>query len=190
MTAAGQVHVHSINPDPINRAEGDFYVTPRAATERFLAAEYIPSPCWEPACGNGAISRVLQDYAIECISSDLYDRGYGEIGVDFISAPDRCVASVVTNPPFKLAQAFVERALALNCEKVAMLMRLLWLEGKARRLFFERTRLSRVWVHSSRVNVSRMGDNYGDGGHGGMVAFAWYVWERGHIGPPTLGWLP
>ena len=42
---------------------------------------------------------------------------------------------------------------------------------------------------SIRINVSRDGRDYGDGGEGGMVAYAWYVWKRGHSGPPTLGWI-
>lgn len=192
-TAGSMSHVHGIAPDAANRDPNDFYKTPPVATRRFLDAEKITGPVWEPACGDGAISRVLdEERGIETHSTDLHDYGYGQSGVDFLTCrlPDFGFRSVVTNPPFKHARAFVDRALGFGPEKVCVLMRLMWLESKTRHTFFKTSGLTRVWVHSSRINVARSGDDWGDGGEGGMVAFAWYVWEKGHAGPPTLGWLP
>lgn len=184
--------VHNVNPDRENRPESDFYKTPVVAVEALLDAERVRGPVWEPACGDGAISRVLESRGLRVYSSDLYDYGYGEPGVDFLTcaAKPKGVRAIVTNPPFKHALEFADRALRHDVDKVVLLARLLWLEGGRRRQFFIDTRLARVWVHSTRVNVSRRGQDWGDGGKGGMVAFAWYVWERGHEGPPTLGWLP
>ena len=54
---------------------------------------------------------------------------------------------------------------------------------------FESTPLARVWVFSRRLSLNRGGTGPAYPGAGGMIAFAWYVWERGHSGPPTLGWL-
>ncbi len=191
-SGASTKHVHGINPDAANRPESDFYKTPPVATERFLDHEQVQGPCWEPACGDGAISKVLESRGVEVRSTDLYDHGYGTSGVDFLTCerPDFDFRTIITNPPFKHARAFAERALSFEADKTCLLMRLLWLEGSKRRSFFADTRLTRVWVHSSRVNVARRGQDWGDGGLGGMVAFAWYVWEKGHVGPPTLGWLP
>ncbi len=87
-----------------------------------------------------------------------------------------------------LAQEFAEHALRRSRRKVVMLCRLAWLEGKARGQMFRRTPLARVWVFSSRVPMLRNGDQMMAGG-GGMLAFAWYVWDHQHSGPPTLGWL-
>ncbi len=72
--------------------------------------------------------------------------------------------------------------------KVAMLCRLTWLEGKERGLMFRRTPIARVWVFSARVQMPRGGAEMVKGG-GGMIAFAWYVWEHGYVGKPTLGWI-
>lgn len=187
-------HVRGISPDAANRDPLDFYRTPEAATRRLLAAEPIPGPVWEPACGDGAISEVLLAAGLEVASSDLVDRGYGTPGVDFLShlvdpRPPSPFRSIVTNPPYTFCQEFAERALGMVAigGKVAMLCRLLWLEGKARRRFFETSPLSRVLVFSGRVNVSRGGVDRG--GEGGMVAFAWFIFEPGHDGPPALGWL-
>lgn len=192
--------MHSIAPDAAERPEGGFYVTPPVATRRLLDAEPIAGPAWEPACGDGAISEVLRERGLRVHSADLHDRGYGRGGVDFLERPRVRFRfrTIVANPPFSRAQAFAEAALSYaSAEKVVLLARLLWLEGKKRREFFLDTRLTHVWVHSSRVNVARRGQDWGDGGEGGMIAFAWFVWDRGDRGPtaavrwpPTIGWLP
>ena len=174
--------------DAERREKNDFYPTPPEGTRALLAVERFEGPIWEPACGDGAISRVLQDAGYDVSSSDLIDRGYGEPRVDFLMEWKSRAPNIVTNPPFKLAQQFVERALALTTGKVAILARLAWLEGKARRSMFEATPLARVWVFSERLTMLRGGWDGGKGG-GSMTAFAWFVWDHRHKGPPTLGWI-
>lgn len=185
--AGARRYVRGIIPDAANRPVGDFYRTPPVGTRSLLAVERFEGLTWEPACGDGAISEVLREAGVPVVSTDLYDRGYGETGIDFLTArPPDGVQNVVTNPPYTHAQEFAEHALAVASHKVALLCRLGWLEGQRRREFFE---TSHLWVFSYRLNVSRNGVDMGDGGRGGMVAFAWYVWEKVHVGPPNLGWL-
>lgn len=180
--ARGQV------PDAANRERDDFYPTPPAATRALLAVERFEGPIWEPACGDGAMSRVLEEAGYEVLSTDLIDRGYGRGGVDFLLDWQTAAPNVVTNPPFKHAEEFARHALARATGKVALLCRLGWLEGRARRQLFEASPLARVWVFSNRVLMLRGGIELA-GGAGGMIAFAWYVWERGYAGRPTLGWV-
>ena len=66
-----------------NRNKHDFYPTPEIATVRFLEAERFEGEIWEPACGDGAMSRVIERYGYRVKSTDLIDRGYGEGGVNF-----------------------------------------------------------------------------------------------------------
>lgn len=182
-------YVRGIAPDPENREANDFYPTPASGTRALLSVERFAGNIWEPACGDGAISRVLEAEGYAVSSSDLIDRGYGSHGVDFLeSRGDKHVANIVTNPPFKFAQQFSERALAPTTGKVAMLCRLAWLEGAKRRQMFEATPLARVWVFSKRLTMLRGGWDGGKGG-GSMTAFAWFVWEHGHTGPASLGWI-
>ncbi len=181
-------YVRGIIPDAANRERDDFYPTPPRATEALLAAVPFEGNIWEPACGDGAISNVLEAAGYEVISTDLIDRGYGTPGVDFLLDYQTTADNIITNPPFKHAQEFVEHALSRARCRVAMLCRLAWLEGKARRRMFESTPLERVLVFSSRIPMQR-GRQHGEGDVGGMIAFAWFVWHHGHQGPPTLGWL-
>lgn len=69
---------------PAARQADDFYATPRSAIEQLLDVEPFYGSIWEPACGDGAISRVLQERAYKVTSTDLVDRGYGAAGVDFL----------------------------------------------------------------------------------------------------------
>lgn len=167
----------------------DFHETPRRAVEALLGVERFDGPVWEPACGAGAISRVLEDRGHKVVSTDLVARGFGEARVDFLMEVVGRAPNIITNPPFKLAAEFASVARRLASRKVALLCRLGWLEGKARREMFDKTQLSRVWVFSSRLPMMHRA------GWEGLtstsaIAFAWFVWDRSHSGPPTLGWLP
>ena len=84
------------------------------------------------------MSRVLEAAGCEVVSRDLVDRGYGEVA-DFLAIDNlEWDGNIVTNPPYKYAQEFVEKALSIIPEgkKVAMFLKLTFLEGKARRSLF------------------------------------------------------
>lgn len=168
------------------RHADDFYPTPPEATEALLTKETFAGPVWEPACGDGAISKVLQERGLLVLSTDLVDRGYGEPRVDFLMERAALAPNIITNPPFKLFVPFVERAVALATGKVAMLARITVLEGKARKAFYHKHPPSRVWVFSERLTFHRGGITTRGGG---MLAFAWFVWEHGYSGKPELGWI-
>ena len=164
----------------------DFYPTPRAATEALLGVEKFDGEIWECACGDGAISKVLAEHGYTVKSSDLINRGYGETPVDFLLMPRENVTdNIVTNPPYGLAEEFVRTALGASRRKVAMLCKLAFLEGERRKRMFETTPLARVHVFSKRITMTRNGDEMPNGG---MIAFAWFVWEHGYEGRPTIGW--
>lgn len=171
-----------------DREKDDFYPTPAPATRSLLAKEKFGPVIWEPACGDGAISDVLREAGHSVISTDLMDRGYGTPRVDFLMEQRLLAPHIITNPPYKNAEAFVRKALDLGADKVAMLLRLAWLEGLGRKLLFETTPIARVHVASKRLSMTRGGVETGNGG-GSMIAFAWFVWDRSHTGAPQLDWF-
>lgn len=187
MTALRQAHrVAGVAVDHANREKDDFYPTPPEGTKALLRVESFIGPIWEPACGDGAISKVLEEHGYSVVSTDLVDRGYGDSGVDFLMEYRPMAPNIVTNPPFKMVAPFIRKSLALTTGKVAMLLRLACLEGSERREIFDTTPLARVHVFSKRLTMYREGKPTGEGG---MLAFAWFVWEHGYTGKPTLGWL-
>lgn len=189
MTAAiTQAHrITGVAVDHGAREKDDFYPSPPEATAALLRVETFAGPIWECACGDGAISRPLADAGYDVVSTDLVDRGYGEPRVDFLMEWESRAPNIVTNPPFKMVAPFILKSLDLTTGKVAMLLRLACLEGAERGEIFSRTPLARVWVFSRRLQFKRPG--WEDTGAGGMLGFAWFVWEHGYTGKPTLGWL-
>jgi hypothetical protein len=161
---------------------------PPHATEALLRVEKFEGTIWEPACGEGAMSKVLQAHGYDVISTDLVNRGYGQYPIDFLMEYKKTAQNIVTNPPFKLAIPFVEKSLSLTTGKVAMLLKLTFLETQKRRKLFDSTPIARVYIFSERVTMQRGRQTTVDD-TGGMIAYAWYVWEHGYTGKPTLDWI-
>lgn len=164
----------------------DFYPTPPWATYALIDNEAFSGEIWESACGNGAMSEVLKDASPLVTSSDLYDRGYGDIGVDFLNSA-RKAANIVTNPPYNSAEGFVRAGLEKTERKFALLLRLAFLEGaKRQRSIFSVSPPSRVWVFSERItfyplNAERKGS--------GTTAYAWFVWDKDAPTSTELRWF-
>jgi hypothetical protein len=166
------------------REEDDFYPTPDYATIELLKKEKFSGEIWECACGNGAISKILEkEYPV--ISTDLYDRGYGHPDINFLES-FLDVDNIITNPPYKYAQEFIEHGLSFTRYKVAMLLKLNFLEGQKRNAFFASTPLKTVYVFSKRLSFDKGGEK---GKGAGLLAYAWYVWEIGYAGKPILDWI-
>ena len=120
------------------REQNDYYATEPKAIELLLDREVFASHVWECACGEGHLSEVLRKRGYIVKSTDLIDRGYGEGGIDFLKYKGTFNGDIITNPPYKYAQEFVEKALDVieNGNRVAMFLKLQFLEGKARRKMF------------------------------------------------------
>ena len=82
------------------RAAYEFYPTPPEATRALLSVEQFDGSIWEPACGDGAISKVLTEAGYQVVSTDLIDRGYGEGGHDFLKSTTPLAKNIITNPPY------------------------------------------------------------------------------------------
>lgn len=164
----------------------DFYPTPRWATYALIESEPFKGGIWECACGDGAMSDVLAETGSPVLSTDLYDRGYGEGGRDFLASDVR-QANIITNPPFHSAEGFVARGLEQAQSKFALLLRLAFLEGanRANTIFHTRPP-SRVWVFSERITFYPKGVVASGSG---TTAYAWFVWDRDHAGPTELAWF-
>ena len=164
----------------------DFYPTPRWATFALMDNEPFTGDVWECACGDGAMATVIEAAGYRVTSSDLYDRGYGEIGHDFLTTR-RCHENIITNPPFHSAEGFVSSALKSAQRKFALLMRLAFLEGANRtKTIFHRQPPSRVWVFSERITFYMKGAQIAGSG---TTAYAWFVWDRDHAGSTELAWF-
>ena len=151
-----------------------------------MESESFHGDIWEPACGDGAMSEVLAESGARVRSSDLYDRGYGDVGHDFLTSK-RTADNIITNPPFNSAEGFVAAAQRLAHKKFAFLLRLAFLEGANRtNTIFHVAPPSRVWVFSERITFYPKGAVVAGSG---TTAYAWFVWDQEHAGPTELAWL-
>jgi hypothetical protein len=171
-------NVQRMNGARNNRVLHDFYPTPEIATVSFLERERFSGEISEPACGDGAISKVLERYGYTVKSTDLIDRGYGTGGIDFLRTHEM-TDNIVTNPPFSLGPKFVHHALTHTHHKVAMLLRLGFLETKSRKKLFTEHPFCRLYVFCERVPFSS----------NNAIAFGWFVWDHDFKGTPTIEWL-
>ena len=168
------------------RKKSDFYETPYTLTRKFLDVEYFNknSTVCEPACGGGAITRVLKEHweddkvtAYDQETNFLWETGE----YDYI----------VTNPPFSIAFEFIQRAKLVAKSKFALLLPLSYLHGKKRfdEIYSDRTYgLERVYVFT---RYPMLGESLREDGkyNTGMMVYAWYVWTNGYSGQPTIDWL-
>ena len=172
------------------RAAHDFYPTPPEATRALLSVEAFPGPVWEPAVGNGAITRVLTAYGHTVVGTDLVDRGFGTGGIDFLAESANRARDIVTNPPYALGlpESFIRHALHLAnpvAGSVAMLIPL--------------TRLANplgiaLWLTHPPAAVHILDELVcqPDGRPvitNPQLRFCWCVWRPSFTGPTTLGWL-
>jgi hypothetical protein len=172
---------------PLAERGVDLYETPPCAIEALFGAEKLPHWIWEPAAGRGAIVNVLRDRGHAVIASDLVDYGFPlHFAGDFLAqtkAPVGCEC-ILTNPPFQIISGFVAHALDLS-PLVIVLARLAFLESTRRTKILEHRGLARIHVFRNRLPMMHRAGWTGARASS-AVAFAWFVFERGHRGPTTI----
>lgn len=177
------------NHSDTDRETNDYYATDPLAMELLLKLERFAHNVWECACGAGHLSKVLEEHGYNVASTDLVYRGYGTGGVDFLKSDVVFDGDIVTNPPYKYAKEFAQHAIesVTDGHKVAMFLRLQFLEGKSRRALFDKYPPKTVYVASGRISCAMGGDfkNY----NGGAQAYAWFIWEKGYTGSTTVKWF-
>lgn len=180
----------SSNHTPDERAQFDYYATDPQAVEMLLTLEPFAPVIWEPACGEGHISKVLAAHGYEVISTDLIYRGFGEPEpMNFLTETfTDFEGDIITNPPYSAGLEFVERALETVRPggKVAMFLKVQFLEGKRRGELFSKTPPRTVYISRSRLACAKNGDFTHTER---AIAYAWYVWEKGFTGDPVIKWF-
>jgi hypothetical protein len=156
-----------------------YFSPPEAVTSLIhIEARYLPKCIWEPAAGDGAIVRPLQAAGFTVVASDIADYGLVdcESGVDYLTAkPIPGVEGIVTNPPYKLAVRFAEKALREN-HYLALLLRTNFLESTARLQFFRKHQPARIWISSRRLPMMHRHGWQGPRAPSN-TCFAWFIWD-------------
>lgn len=164
------------------RRPHDFYETPPECTRallRYAMTDDDCGPVLDPCCGDGAILRVVK----ECWDAPVYGfdidpaRNGSHVEIRDALSPRGWEhrGTIITNPPYKHALAFVERAIQeVGNHTVAMLLRLPFLASAAR-YHFHMNHPADVYVLSKRPSFT--GDGKTD-----ATEYAWFVWGHGRGG--------
>ena len=185
------------------RAELDYYATDPIAVKALLYLDKINNPVWEPACGEGHISKVLENEGYSVLSTDLYYRGFGTGGIDFLNIGkcDFWEGDIVTNPPYKYATEFCYRCIDVIKDgfNVFLFLKLTFLEGVERYTLFKRYPPSVVYVSSRRLLCAKNG-KFAPIVNGkrvpkegfistSAVAYCWFKWTKGYYGDTIIKWF-
>lgn len=183
------------NHSDTEREINDYYATPPMAVGMLMELEDFSNRIWEPACGEGHIAEVLMQYGKEVVASDLIDRRYGTGNIDFLNTKKMVDMDIITNPPYSMAKEFVEHAMNIVTDghKVAMFLKLTFLEGQGRKELFEKYPPKIIYVSTSRLGCAKNGefkkDKKGNLKADSAVAYAWFVWEKGSTTEPIVRWF-
>ena len=179
------------------RAEHDYYATEPKATELLLAQEKFSPIIWEPAAGGLHMTKVLQEAGHKVFSSDIVKRVPNIVAGDFLTEAEDLKNKhigderfdIITNPPYKYALEFAEQSLKMlhDGNKLALFLKLTFLEGKGRKAFFLENPPQTVYVSSSRLKCAANGRF--ETVKSSAAAYAWFVWTKGVKTPTTIKWI-
>jgi hypothetical protein len=184
------------NHSAFERAKDDYYATAPEAVDFLLKKFKISKDTriWECACGEGHLSKRLIESGYEVYSSDIANRGYGDV-LNFFDCTEKLndCTLILTNPPYKYAMEFVLHALNWLPENgyCLMFLKLLFLKGQKR--YAELFRIhppEKILVFSGRMRCMRNGEfSADDRKNTSAMAYGWYIWRKGYKGNPVIEWI-
>lgn len=185
------VQLGATNHGKEDRETNDYYATEPKALKKLLNVETFSKNVWECACGGGHLVNVLKEHNYNVWSTDLVNRNSEicDAELDFLKFNQAINCDIITNPPYKLALSFVEHSLDIttNGNKIAMFLKIQFLESEIRGNFFKKFPPKYVYVFSKRVNCAKNGDfeRYPSS----AICYAWYIWVKGETSEPIIRWL-
>lgn len=183
------INLGASNHSKHERQSEDYYATDPIAGHLLLEVEPELNNIWECACGEGHLAKVFDEAGKLGKATDLINRGYGTQENFLLNKEPYHNGDIVTNPPYKYAQEFVEHSLSKVDEgrKVCMFLKVLFLETQKRKELFIKFPPKVIYVSSSRINCAKNGDfvTY----NSSAIAYAWYVWIKGYKGETVVKWI-
>lgn len=182
------------------RESNDFYATPTKAVTMLMNSfnELNPSfTVMDPCVGKGHVLKPFRDAGYNVLGKDLIGRtDYFDQTIIYPGnnnfLEDTSVyhnTNIITNPPYEFCKEFAEKAIQLIDQDafVIMLLKIQFLETKARYELFKKYPPKYVYVFVNRIGCIPGGEN--DQSQSSAICYAWYIWQKGFTGEPTLRWL-
>ena len=192
---------HAIDGD---REINDYYATSPKAVLDLLELESFNKNIYECAVGEGHIAKTLEDKGYNVIGSDIINRGYKDTIIrDYLTYnPTKKInMDIITNPPYKYAREFVIKSNEIleKGNRIAMFLKVTFLEGQARKEMFKKYPPKYVYVFSKRALSAKNGefiekyknknDVIKERVRSSAVAYAWFIWEIGSTSETIVRWI-
>lgn len=175
------------------RSKNDFYATPQLAVRKSLQLEQFDENIWEPACGMNHITNVLRQHGYKVRTSDIVNMtGEPDIELlDIFTYNGTFDGDIISNPPYSLGKEFTEKRLEIVPEghKVAMFLKLQFLESKKRYDLFKKYPPKVIYVSINRLGCSKTGQFNEDDNCSSTICYCWYIWEKGYTGDTIIKWF-
>ncbi|TGR83025.1 hypothetical protein EN866_34410 [Mesorhizobium sp. M2D.F.Ca.ET.223.01.1.1] len=173
----------------LEREKDDFYPTPAEPTIAFLSAEAARLKdfphIWEPAAGDGAMVRHIQEFGHRAVWSDLIDRGCGAAIRSFYDFAEPLAPAIITNPPFAECNrdpGWIRHALErLDVEYMALLLPVNWTGASGRAALWAQFPPARMYIMRWRIDFTGQGAP--------PMLNAWFVWDKAWKGETVLRML-
>lgn len=197
--------ISASNHSADEREAVDFYSTDPDCVKDLLERENFSKTILEPCCGNGNIAKELTEAGYDVVATDLYDHGYGTVGVDCFNYTD-IDKDIISNPPYSLTTEFIAHMLnnLRPGHKMALFLKLQVLEGQARyQQIFQQQKLKRVYIYVNRVACYKNDERYQKNEDGSLIldkagnpkkigsaaCYAWYIFDADYQGYPEIRWI-
>lgn len=130
---------------------------------------------------------------LDCV--DIVDRGLENVVcADYLEwNTQNRYNLIITNPPFSLAQEFIEKSFELLDSNgyIIMFLKIQFLEGAKRKEFFEKHPPKYVYVFRNRMATWNNGNELDSNGKrwATTMCHAWFIWQDDFSGEPIIRWL-
>lgn len=161
------------------------------AVKMLIELESFSKNILEPACGEWHISKTLESLWFSVLSSDKIDRWYGDV-LDYLDSEifmNNWHGDIITNPPYSLANEFLLKSMDIlrDGAKLAMLLRIQFLEGVKRKKIFDLYPPKTIYVASRNIQCAKNGDF--KNATGNASTYCWFIWEKWFKWNPEIKWF-
>ena len=171
-------NIGASNHSNYEREKNDYYSTDPLAIKLLHKYGLLDNnvPYWETACGGGRLSNELIRLGYDVVSSDLFDRGYGDIGVDFFKCKEVFQGNTITNPPYSFINDWIVHSLKITSNKVYIFCRIQTIETISRyNKIFKDNPPVYICPFVKRIQCYRNDDT---SLKSSAVCYSWFIWDN------------
>lgn len=174
------------------REKNDYYSTDEEAIRLLHKYNLLDKdiPYWETACGGGRLAKELKRLGYNVTKeTDLFDRGYGDVGVDFFKCHEVFQGNTITNPPYKYINDWIKHSLDVTSNKAYIFGRIQTIETKSRydKIFKDNPPVL-ICPFVKRVKCYLNDDSFAN--KSSAVCYAWFIWDNmDDSGVTKVKWL-